>query len=139
MPHRESSFVSVRADGVVVGCLVTVLILATISIGCQGVVPIPENKHSFVGKWRSDAGITIEIFQNGTADLQRGPGTTKEADSLDINASDTKGFRVYFNGDSAMELMQPFNISRTYRIDKSPSTEGERTTMTLNSVVLVKE
>lgn len=139
MPRRKCSLLSVRAIRFFVGCYSMILILSVICAGCRGVVPVPEDKRSFVGKWRSDAGITIEIFQDGTADIQRGAGRTGEADSLDINASDPKGFRVYFMGDSAVELIQPFNIGRTFKIDKSPSTEGERTTMTLNGVLLVKE
>jgi len=139
MPYQYGSIVKIGADRFVIGCCVLVIIVSTVCIGCGGIEPIPEAKRSFVGRWKSDVGITIEIFQNGTADLQRGPGRKPEADTLDIRALDPKGFRVYFNGDSVIELIQPFNIARDYKINKFPSTEGDQMTMTLNGVVLVKE
>jgi hypothetical protein len=104
----------------------------------KGVQPIPVDKQSFIGKWKSDVGITIEIFSKGTANilrLENKNGTEK----LDINASDPTNFRVYFPKDDILMLIQPFNIAREYKIDQYPAVHNNQTTMILNGVILVRE
>ena len=104
----------------------------------KGVQPIPADKQSFVGKWKSDVGITIEIFSKGTANilrLENKNGTEK----LDINASDPINFRVYFPKDSILMLIQPFNIAREYKIDLYPTVHDSNMVMILNGVRLIRE
>jgi hypothetical protein len=115
-------------------------LICTLFSSCvmKGIEPIPADKQSFIGKWKSDAGITIEIFSEGTANilrLENKNGTEK----LDINASDPTNFRVYFPKDSLLMLIQPQNIAREYRIDKYPYLDNGQFKMVLNGLTLVKE
>jgi hypothetical protein len=117
------------------------LLVCMFSSSCgelKGVQPIPADKQSFIGKWNSEVGLSVEILSKGTANILR-TKTMSGSDTLAINASDLMNFRVYFPNDSIMLLIQPFNIAREYKIDKYPTTMDSQITMTLNGVRLVRE
>jgi hypothetical protein len=118
--------------------LYSALIFALLSSCAREIEPIPKDKQSFIGKWNSGGGISIEIFSVGTANLIRLP-PMKWSEKLDINASDPTNFRVYFPKDSILMLIQPQNIAREYKIDQYPTEHNNQTTMILNSVILVRE
>ncbi|MBI5475631.1 MAG: hypothetical protein HY964_02710 [Ignavibacteriales bacterium] len=115
-------------------------LISTLFSSCimQGIEPIPADKQSFIGKWKSEVGIEIEIFSKGTANIVRLENKTG-TEKLDINASDPTNFRVYFPKDSILMLIQPQNIAREYRIDRYPTGLDNKVTMMLNGVTLVKE
>ena len=114
------------------------LIFTLLSSCAPKIEPIPKDKQSFIGKWKSDGGISIEIFSSGTANIIRLP-PMKYSEQLNINASDPTNFRVYFPKDSILGLSQPFNIAREYKIDQYPTEHDNRMTMMLNGVMLVRE
>ena len=121
--------------------LILILLVCALCSSCvemRGVQPIPTDKQSFIGKWKSDGGISIEIFSKGTANIIR-LSPMKYSEQLNINASDPTNFRVYFPKDSMLGLVQPFNIAREYKIDQYPAEHNNQIMMMLNGVMLVKE
>jgi len=114
------------------------VLICTLFSSCRRVEPIPKDKQSFVGKWNSEVGISIEIFSKGTANIIR-LAAKNGAEKLDIGASDPTNFKVYFLDDNKLELEQPFNIARVYKIDQYPTVIDNHVVMILNGVRLVKE
>jgi hypothetical protein len=117
---------------------VNCVLICTLFSSCRGVEPIPKDKQSFIGKWNSEVGISIEIFSKGTANIIRIEAKSG-AEKLDINASDPTNFKVYFPDDNGLELIQPFKIARIYKIDQYPTALDNHVVMILNGVRLIKE
>jgi hypothetical protein len=114
------------------------VVSCTLFLSCGRVQPIPLDKQAFIGKWNSEVGISIEIFSKGRADIIR-LSPKNGAEKLDINASDPTHFRVYFLAGDRLQLIQPFNIARVYKIDQYPTQVDDQMVMILNGTKLIKE
>jgi hypothetical protein len=114
------------------------VLICTWFSSCEKVQPIPKDKLAFVGKWNSEVGISIEILAKGRANIIR-LSPKSGAEKLDIGASDPTNFRVYFRDNDRLELIQPFNIARQYKIDQYPNRIDDRMVMILNGIKLIKE
>jgi hypothetical protein len=118
--------------------IVSCMMICTLFSSCSRVQPIPKDKLAFVGKWNSEVGISIEILAKGTANIIR-HSPKSGAEKLDINAAHPTNFKVYFEDNDRLTLIQPFNIARTYKIDQSPNRIDDQMVMILNGIKLIKE
>ena len=114
------------------------MLICTLFSSCSRVQPIPKDKLAFVGKWNSEVGISIEILAKGTANIVR-LSPKSGAEKLDIGAAHPTNFRVYFEDNDRLNLVQPFNIGRIYKIDKYPNRTDDQMVMILNGIKLTKE
>jgi hypothetical protein len=118
------------------------LILAGISCEVfERAQPIPEDKRAFIGTWRSASGFELTILAEGRANLhQLSPGSQPDSDLLNIKVApqDIRGMRVRFLGPDTLEVIDPLNYAKDYRIDRAPNEDGGRFTMVLNGVTLVR-
>lgn len=122
--------------------MLTLMLLATASLSCallERRKPIPEEKRAFIGVWTARSGFTIDVRPEGFADVLQGTGTAaSDSQNLNIRVAPAiiSHIRVYFRGDTALELISPLNYGRTYRIDRAPYFEHGHRRMVLNGVTL---
>jgi hypothetical protein len=123
------------------GCLIIVIVLLTGILGLILIeyisnkpIPIQKEEELFIGKWKSSSGFVIEIKANGTAQI------------LENSESETvfqwlpgRNPRVFFKGDSLINLYDPFNMFRSYKINRLPYRDSLTFKMILNGVTLTKQ
>jgi hypothetical protein len=121
------------------------LLLLTVSFSftsCEHARPIPKDKGSFIGSWVSRSGFKIEINSSGIARVVP-IINTEDPDyiRLDVGISSEYAEKMYvgFEVDTALSLLKPQLIYKTFRIDKKPYLDGDTAKMVLNGVVLVKQ
>lgn len=92
-------------------------------------VPLPKEKLAFTGEWTGDHGTVLRIYPNGRGDYRgsSGPGRTNSL----------SGGRVRIDGENLSIGL--FGIERSFHIDKPPSRENGRWTMTLSGEVFTKK
>ena len=119
--------------------------LGLISSSCgvgEGAKPIPPEKESFIGVWRSTSGFELEILAVGKANLRQiRYKSDPDWDRLNIKVAPDRleGLQVRFVGDSTLELIEPLNYGRDYRINRSPYSENGQSKMMLNGVILIRD
>jgi hypothetical protein len=122
------------------GCLIIVIVLligimVVILIEYISDIPIPiqKDKESFIGIWKSSSGFAFEIEPNGFAKIL-------ECSDSDIIFQWLPGRnpRVFFKGDSLLNLSDPFNMFRSYKINRLPYRDSSTFKMILNGVTLTK-
>jgi hypothetical protein len=122
------------------GCLITVIVFLTLLLAVillvylsDRPIPIPKDKESFIGIWNSSTGFAFEIEPKGFAKI------------LKYSDSDTifrwlpgRTPRILFGGDSLLILSDPFNLFRSYKINRLPYRDSSTFKMVLNGVILTK-
>jgi len=132
----------------VIGFLVLIFILPGLGEAVSGVwghfkepVPIPQERQTFVGVWRSESGFQLEIKAQGVANIRQIADHNKpdcEALNIGVAPQDIEGMRVKFIGDGGLEVVSPGNYGTVYHIDRTPFVEDGRSRMVLNGVTFVK-
>ncbi|HLG36170.1 MAG TPA: hypothetical protein VI757_14930 [Bacteroidia bacterium] len=103
--------------------------------------PVPKEKESFIGIWKSSSGFEIEIKAEGLADIKQiEDRADPDYDKLYIKRAgqSIKGVKVFFMGDSSLKVIEPFNYAKKYHIEKEPYQDGDTLRMILNGVMLAK-
>jgi len=123
------------------GCLIIVIVLLTALLSIilieyisEGPIPIQKEKESFIGIWKSSSGFVIEIKANGLAKILE----NSESDSV-FQWLPGRNPRVFFKGDSLFNLSDPFNMFRSYKINRLPYRDSLTFKMILNGVTLTKQ
>ena len=122
------------------GCLITVIVLLTLLLAVllleyisDRPIPIPKDKESFIGIWESSSGFAFEIEPNGFAEILK----CSDSDTI-FQWLPGRIPRVYFKGDSVFNLSDPFNMFRSYKINRLPYKDSSTFKMILNGVILTK-
>ena len=122
------------------GCLITVIVLLTLLLTVllleyisDRPIPIPKDKESFIGIWESSSGFAFEIEPNGFAKILK----CSDSDTI-FQWLPGRTPRVFFDGDSLLNLSDPFNMFRSYKIYRLPYWDSLTLKMILNGVTLTK-
>ena len=109
---------------------------------CREATPIPIEKESFIGSWVSFSGFQMEIQSTGIAKVvpitdMKNPDFAK----LDVGITPQYAEKMFvgFEGDTALYLLRPQLIYKSFRIDREPYLEGDTARMILNGVLLIKQ
>jgi hypothetical protein len=104
--------------------------------------PIPSDKRSFIGTWKSTSGFTTRIRADGTADLTQNLGQTDpDYDKLciPVGPGTIKDLQVTFEGANLLKVAKSVTYAKVYRIDQQPHHGEGYNQIVLNGVTLVKQ
>ena len=121
----------------IIGGLLMLLIFS-----CNSKTPIPQEKKSYIGTWRSDSGIVIIINEDGTGSLKQNIShDTKDFKSLGIAVAPAfiNDLLVKFEGEKKMSLSRQFYYAKEYIVGVTPYSENGQYKMILNEVGLIKD
>lgn len=125
--------------------LFSLLMLLTFLISCEafrGTQPIPQEKESFIGVWKSHSGYTLDIRATGTATIRQVVNSKDpEYNALNITVAPQviEDIRVEFENDTILRIIKPLVYAKEFRIDHVPSRDSNETTMILNGVRFIKQ
>lgn len=126
----------------VIHSAILVFCLAIFSVSCgESAKPIPKDKESFVGIWKSPSGFELQIMSGGNAIINQNEtdrGLDYENLNIKVAPSHIAKLRFDFRGDSIVTLRRPGYYARVYRIDKMPFRDSSHYKMILNGVTLIK-
>ena len=117
------------------------MIALVLLISCEAVKntqPIPKDKESFVGLWRTRSGYKFNVKAEGTATItQLTDSMEPDFDSLNIKVAPRviEDIRVEFIGDTSLMVKKPLVYAKIFRIDHPPHSEGDTTRLILNGVM----
>jgi len=103
--------------------LILTLFISLSSCGLKS-EPLTEEYRSYAGKWISNDGTWVHIYNSGRADLKDG-GTSVD------------GGKITFENDEFKIGL--FGIGKTYKITKEPYQDNEVWKMELDSFTYIKE
>jgi hypothetical protein len=104
--------------------------------------PVPEDKKSFIGVWKTGSGFTMDIRENGAAYLKQiGAAGNPDFDPVTIQIAplNSPEMMAQFKGDTALLLIKPMFYAKQYKIDRAPYQENSKTKLVLNGVIFNKE
>lgn len=107
-----------------INLLILTLFISLSSCGLKS-EPLAEEYRSYAGKWISNDGTWIHIYNNARADLKDG-GTSVD------------GGKITFENDDEFKIGL-FGIGKTYQVTKEPYEEDGVWKMELNSFTYLKE
>jgi hypothetical protein len=116
--------------------------LIQLIISCNSNTPIPKNKISFVGTWRSDSGIVIIINENGTGSLKQNISHgIKDYKNLGIAVAPdfVNDLQIKFKDDKNFSISKQFYFSKEYIIGIQPYSESGQYKMMLNGITLLRD
>jgi hypothetical protein len=121
--------------------LLLLSILAIFSGSCIKLnkpIPIPKEKEAFIGIWESSSGFKIEIKSEGIATILQGASRTLPGYDPEFDLLPGRKPHVFFKGDTVLNLLDPFNYSRDFKIDLLPVKDSSGVKMILNGVTFIK-
>ena len=113
-----------------------------IVVSCNSNTPIPKEKMSYVGTWRSDSGIVITIMENGTASLKQNIShEILDFKNLGIAAGPNfiNDLQVKFKDDKNLSIVKPHYYGKAYSVGIQPYMENGQYKMLLNGMPLIKD
>ena len=121
--------------------IISFFCLALFVASCARTQPVPKDKEAFIGKWKSASGYEMEIFAKGTADIKQiEDKTNPDYEKLCIKVAPQiiYGMKVFFKNDSVLEIADPYNYAKGFKINQSPASNSTSQQMVLNGVTLNK-
>lgn len=100
--------------------------------------PIPKEKESFIGIWKSASGFEIEIKSNGISTILKGSDRSHPDYDPKFDLLPGRHPRVIFIGDSVLNLFDPFNYSVDFNINQLPLKDSSGFKMILDGVTFTK-
>jgi hypothetical protein len=115
--------------------------LCNLLIAC-GPSTIPNDKQTFVGRWYSHSGFSIDININGTATLVQNVSPTDQDYAklcIKVGPPIIKDISVEFEGDSLLRVVKRMAYAKEYMIDRSPYQDNNQMKLVLNGVTLIRQ
>ncbi|MBX2846579.1 MAG: hypothetical protein KTR13_10250 [Saprospiraceae bacterium] len=105
--------------------LFSVLVIA-LSSSCNALekTPLTEEQQVFAGRWVSNDGTWLHIYNNGGGDLK-------------TSNKSVEGGKTMFTAEDEFEIGL-FGLKKTYKVDKAPYEEDGAMKMVLNGIVYTK-
>ena len=126
---------------VILSALVAAALLSACSI-FDDKTPVPEDKKSYVGLWKTESGFTLDLRENGAAYIKQiGASGNPVFDAVTIMDAplNSPEMLALFQGDTSILLLKPMYFAKEYKIDRAPFQDKTRTKMVLNGVAFVKQ